>query len=136
LADVVRISNLFGNRVTEKDLRDHLESLGYRGSSAHFESLELLAIERPGWIQVFTFDVQTSDIDGQRHRFFGVMRDDERIGFQVHLARDVEEQQSIAEVWSTGLIRCRRRRLGRIEKILIGVFALAMALALLGASLS
>ena len=44
-----------GNRVTEKDVRDHLNRCGYHGNTATILQLELVAIERPGWMQVFSF---------------------------------------------------------------------------------
>ena len=47
-----------GNRVTEKDIRDWLDSNQYLGSTATITDLELHAIRRPGWVQVFRFEVE------------------------------------------------------------------------------
>jgi hypothetical protein len=46
------------NRVTEKDLRVWLDHEGWFGRSAKIDSLELYAIKRPGWEQVFRFEIE------------------------------------------------------------------------------
>ena len=48
-----------GNRVTEKDIRDWLDANGFVGRTAKINDLELHAIERPGWVQVFEFQMRS-----------------------------------------------------------------------------
>ncbi|MEM7453081.1 MAG: hypothetical protein AAF456_01885 [Planctomycetota bacterium] len=82
------MNRIIGNRATEKDVRDWLNNNGYYGRSAKFQQLELHAIQRPGWKQVFRFTVEakrkpSSDEgeetkDGEWVTLFGVVRDDER----------------------------------------------------------
>jgi hypothetical protein len=100
---------------------------------ARFEYLDLFAIERPGWIQVFKFCLQVSDLNGAPHRFFGVVRDDERSGMKIHLASTDEEQSRVAVAWSAGLITAQRRPLGAVQWVFMAIFGAAAALALLGA---
>lgn len=72
------------NRVTEKDLREWLDQAGFAGQFANIEELELHAIERPGWIQVFRFEVNVREnqVDAESERpwlnRWGVILDDER----------------------------------------------------------
>ena len=67
------------NKVTEKDIRDWLDQNGFRGNSARFEELELHAISRSGWIQLFRFCLSVNPIEGEgRTHLYGSVLDDER----------------------------------------------------------
>ncbi len=78
----------FKNRVTEKDIRDWLNVHGFVGRTAKIHDLDLYAIKRPGWVQVFEFrtsfridasDDQEIEADSDSwHVRFGVVLDDER----------------------------------------------------------
>ncbi len=111
-----------GNRVTERDIRDDLIRLGYRGKTAKFEELELAAIERPGWIQVFRFEVHVFDEDDNRHHLYGVVRDDERNRTEIRYFDAPHAQRQQIETWSGNMIRREYRPRTRAEKILLGVF--------------
>ena len=77
---------MIANKCTENDLRDHLTEIGYFPRSAMFLSLELTAIERPGWVQVFQFHVQAKKQHGDWEEYFGICRSDERSNaFEVQL---------------------------------------------------
>jgi hypothetical protein len=69
---------LIRNGAIEKQLRKHLDARGLRGSTARFDSLELAAIERPGWVQTFRFRLRVRRGDGDWTRFAGTCVDDER----------------------------------------------------------
>ena len=43
------------NGSTERAIRRWLDKNGFYGSSAKFDHVELHAIKRPGWLQVFRF---------------------------------------------------------------------------------
>jgi hypothetical protein len=130
------VRKLIANRVTEQDVRDYLSSQGYDGKSARFDYLDLVAIARPGWIQVFKFCVHVFDDSGARHRFLGVVRDDERSSTKIHLSYTAEQQELVVERWAAGLITAGRKPLERSQKLLMFVFAGVLAIALLGAVLS
>ena len=104
---------MIGNRVTEKDIRDWLDQNGFVGRSAKIEDLEIHAIKRPGWLQIFRFEAQvlTNTEDNPiRQHFFGVVRDDEREQSLekrtiVMLFDDVEARQEKLDELSEGLLR-------------------------------
>lgn len=102
---------MIGNRVTEKDLRDWFSERGFCGCSARFEELELHAIQRPGWLQIYRFTALVADAEGQRALFYGAAKDDERFKlFEVKIFREVEGQRECLSRWSAGLIVQRRYR--------------------------
>lgn len=139
--------NLIGNRVTERDVRKWLDANGYFGSSARISDLELHAISRPGWIQVFRFSVTAKRRPGSPPAFsnntlaewdtvFGCVRDDERErrpGRQTQIVsfETVEDRDQQLELWSEGLISQSSDNGDDLRPMLIvvGVFVLA-ALAL------
>lgn len=80
------MSNLIRNKVTERDIRDWLNENGYDGGSAVLESVDLYAIKRPGWKQLFRFvgkirrkaKANSSDETPDRQSVWGVVLNDER----------------------------------------------------------
>jgi hypothetical protein len=62
------------NRTTEKDIRTWLNANGFEGKSLEVIDVELYAVERPGWLQIFRFRVREGTDE-----YFGVVRDDERL---------------------------------------------------------
>ena len=68
------LENLAKNRTTEKDIRAWLNANGFEGKATEVFDVELHAVKRPGWLQIFRFRVRTS-----MGEHFGVVRDDERL---------------------------------------------------------
>jgi hypothetical protein len=130
------MSKRITNRVAEHDIRHYLTAQGYGGRGARFHALDLFAIERPGWVQVFTFSVRAVDHDGRACELWGVLRDDERRGLKIELADTDEERDRIANDWSRGLITARRGARGPLQTVLVAACGLVLAVALLGALLS
>ena len=106
------LSNLAKNRTTEKDIRAWLNANGFDGRLAEITDVELHAVQRPGWLQIFRFhlSVRSSDDNDQRNKreYFGVVRDDERIRgkdkTQVQLFDSAELQAAELSVLSEELI--------------------------------
>ena len=99
------MKNLIGNKVAEKDLREWLSLHGYYGSSAKIEELELHAIQRPGWNQVFRFTVNAKSRDGDWRMLYGCIRDDERYSsLEIRVFWDKGEQLRRLSEWSTGML--------------------------------
>ena len=136
-----------GNRVTEKDLRDWLANEGFSGRSAKIEELELHAIQRPGWLQVFRFSIQVkvsaADEDhpagdsGWLQRF-GVIVDDERRKrnkTQIWMFEDEFERQTLLDEVSEDLLVLRRGQtatgLGTLAMVFLGIVFLVLLLTLL-----
>ena len=106
------LNSLVQNRTAEKDIRDWLTKRGYSGNSAKFGEVELHAIGRPGWVQVFRFDVTTMIVAEQnREHLFGAMRDDERYGPpKIVVFKHASERDEQLASWSENLIVHRRWR--------------------------
>ena len=122
---------LIGNKVAEKDLRDWLEANGYYGRSAEIAELELAAIERPGWVQVFRFAARAKRRDGGGwDDLRGFLRDDERHRTEVRLAATDAERAALFADWSRGLIVSRPGRgRGAVETALILLCVVILSLA-------
>ena len=133
---MLNLKKLIGNRVTEKELRDYLTDQGYDGKAAKFDRLELEAIQRPGWIQVFAFEVRLLDDHDRWVEFFGVVRDDERHRMQVHLTESEIDRDLRLKKWSVGLLTREAKPLTKTHKWLLALFGVVMLFALVSAVLS
>ena len=99
---------IIGNKVAEKDIREFLNKHGYFGRSARFEELELHAIQRPGWLQVFRFCVQAKTIDDEWLTLYGAMKDDERFKMlEIELFDNINRRDHLLVSWSEGLMQPR-----------------------------
>ncbi|MCH2177773.1 MAG: hypothetical protein MK106_03125 [Mariniblastus sp.] len=106
---------MIGNRVTEKDIRLWLQANGFSGQSAHFEELELYAIRRPGWLQIYRFKASVTRLAGlnnERTEIFGVVRDDEtkihsKNRLKIMVFEDANQCNNQLTQWSQGLIQLR-----------------------------
>lgn len=121
---------------TERDLRDFLTANGYSGRSASILSLDLRGLERPGWVQLFEFHVHAKALDGGWEHLRGTCRCDERIGqFQVDLF-DAPNREAAIERATDGMITTRRPARHWSYWPLMGLFAVALGLAMTGAILT
>ncbi len=99
---------LIGNKVLEKDLRDYLTSQGFFGRSAQFSNVRLAALQRLGWLQVFTFDVRAKHESAGWRGLLGACLDDERSKlFEVVVGEDPVPREGAISKWSQGLITKR-----------------------------
>lgn len=121
------------NKSTEKDLRDYLDNKGYFGRTAKFKKLKLKAVERPGWVQVFQFEVDAKRSEGDWETLFGSCRTDERSDlFDVEISADPTiAQQAFGEA-SKGLIT---HETARQQSPLIGLLFIAVVVSILGAGI-
>ncbi len=110
-ADHHMFDKLIRNGFTEKDIRDWLDQHGYHGRSARLDHVELHAIQRPGWLQIFRFAGQAKRAGGKEWTaILGVVRDDERYRrTDVMIFDSSVAQQAQLDTWSAGLIVRRRR---------------------------
>lgn len=132
---------LIGNKVTEKDIRDWLDENGYIGRTAEIKDLELHAIQRPGWLQIYRFELavlkhEESDTGIQaRHQYYGVVRDDERernskARTVVTLFDQEQQRQQKLDDLSEGLIQLGRNNSGSLLWLMV-IFGSMFLLALL-----
>jgi len=139
------LNNLLRNRVTEKDVRAWMDRNGFYGGSADIQDLELYAVQRPGWLQIFSFQVRVKsrenserpgDHDQPWTALFGVVKDDERrrgdMKTQVELLPTAEQQAQKLEQWSRGLITKsnQRNQSNGSLLLLIAVVVVSAAIAL------
>lgn len=102
----------------EISIRKHLTENGYFGGSAKLRGVRLVAVQRPGWQQVFRFDVtarvarpvaeNAPDLPAEYHDLFGLVRDDIRHGTSVvRVFSSEDERRSLFTRWSEDMIRLR-----------------------------
>ena len=121
------------NRLTEQDIREHLDTLGYCGASAKLRDVELVAIERPGWVQIYRFEGDATDSEETRRSFFGVLKDDQRSAAypQISLFDTEQERRPLLQQHSRGLLTHERHPLGPFEIRLLRLFAAVATLAVI-----
>ena len=108
-------SGWVGDRDMEIALRSYLDNEGYFGDSAAFEGVRLAAVQRPGWLQIYIFNVEAKPREEAVERpvrLFGLVRQDERYKRQeIETFRIRSERNARLDEWSTELIRLRRTSL-------------------------
>ena len=125
---------LIGNKCIEKDIRDWLSIHGYYGNSAKVLELELHAIERPGWLQVFRFTIEAKTKTGKWETLFGSARDDERYkDLTIKAFSNRQRQQQLLSTWSEGLISRQSSRSDEITSLpMLGLFVFSFFGAVVG----
>lgn len=107
-----------GDHEMELEIRKHLTANGFYGGTAKFRAVRLVAVERPGWQQIYRFEVtarvaeQISDDDPNRPgsycELYGLVRDDIRHKIStVRVFESERERRSLFARWSDGLICLR-----------------------------
>ncbi len=106
-------SGWIGDRDLEFAVRSELSRRGWSGATAQFSQFRLVAIRRPGWLQIFSFDVTWDAVlcgAQQPSSAFGLVRQDERYHkldielFATASSRDV----LLLDQWSDGMHRLRK----------------------------
>ena len=119
-----------GNKGTEKDLRDYLATQQFYANSARVHELELVGIERPGWVQYFRCHVEAKHEQNGWTELYGVIRDDERSRFDVHLFDDASQQQEAIDTMTAGCLSKPGVRTPDGEKDRVGLVPVLGALAI------
>ncbi|MEZ6087178.1 MAG: hypothetical protein R3C05_03920 [Pirellulaceae bacterium] len=109
-----RWQNWVGDADLERDIRSQLYKSGFYGKSAKFERVSLVAVQRPGWVQIYRFEVfakrcQVDDEpEGGFQRLFGLAMDDGRNGAEIQFFNNADERRILFMQWSEGMIVLRR----------------------------
>lgn len=127
-----RLRKLIGNRVTERDIREQLKTAGFAGDVARFREVELHAIRRPGWKQLFRFECHVLNPSGDVVQLFGAVLDDERTQSEFWWSNDRAEQQEKLRGWSAGMIVCQPTPRHTVHWMLLAIFAGLVSLAVAG----
>lgn len=105
-------SGWVGDREMEIAMRAAMTKKGWRGKSAKFSRVRLVAIQRPGWLQVYAFDAECKSRDENSEdltRVFGVVRQDERYNkVDIECFESAAIRNSVQNKWSDGLHQLRR----------------------------
>lgn len=107
-----------GDRDMEMAIRRHLNDNGYFGQSAKLKNVRVVAVQRPGWLQVFRFEVNVRirvetpddvpDPEPEYRDLFGLVRDDIRHNINtVRVFEDEDERRELFGRWSEDLICLR-----------------------------
>lgn len=113
-----RWDNWSGDRDMELAIRKHLNQEGYFGGTAKIQHLKLVAVQRPGWLQVFRFeavarlraetDDDSPDAEAQYHTLYGLVRDDFRHNISdIRVFASENDRRNLFARWSDGLICLR-----------------------------
>ena len=108
-----------GDHDMEVTIRKHLTENGFFGGTAKLRNVRLVAVQRPGWLQVFRFDATVrvrpemdeevgKDPEPEYREVFGLVKDD--IRHKVNTVRFFEREQERIELfarWSEDLICLR-----------------------------
>lgn len=102
-----------GDKHLEQAIRRELRERGYAVNAAKIRDVRLAAIQRPGWVQVYRFYVETTTNPESPHErrsavLLGLSREDGRKSqIAVLLTEDEGEFRQRYDEWSDGLIRRR-----------------------------
>ena len=97
-----------GDHYLKVAIQRELRRQGLAVQQSATRDVQLIAIERPGWVQVRSFYVETYDQEKQPVTVLGLARDDGRQEkIDVLLTDRVAEFEQRREEWSEGLIRRR-----------------------------
>ncbi|MEW4561317.1 hypothetical protein AB1K70_02255 [Bremerella sp. JC770] len=112
-------NNWVGDKEMENSIRRHLDQAGYHGLGAKITNVRLVAIQRPGWLQIYRFEVSarvrkdermddTPESPPQTVEQFGLVLHDFRKSLtDVRLFEDVEQRRALFRQWAEGLIQLR-----------------------------
>lgn len=111
-------NNWVGDHEMELEIRKHLTQNGYYGGSVKLRNVRLVAVQRPGWLQVFRFEatarVQSENTDDGPDpepvydELYGLVREDIRQKMiRVRVFEDPLERRELFLRWSEDLIQLR-----------------------------
>jgi len=106
-----RWKNWIGDAELERAIRNELVRLGFPRQASQLHNTRLYAIQRPGYVQVWSFEVDTNR-NSESLQLYGAARDDTRNEGRKAASVVISPNQSVVsqqlEEWSEGLIVRRR----------------------------
>lgn len=102
----------------EITIRMYLNDNGYFGNTAKLRNVRMVAVQRPGWLQVFRFEAtarvrqdiseDAPDPQAEYRELFGLVRDDIRHSVNtVRVFEDESQRRELFARWSEDLICLR-----------------------------
>ncbi len=153
------MARIFKNRVTEKDIRNWLDRNGFFGRAAEINDLELHAIKRPGWRQIFRFTVKAKPVKAKpnsgselidstspnrqgsrqsdREVRYGVVLDDQRKRTeaqqtQIFIFESIDERDEVLDDLSVDMLTCSTGQNGDLIVLAVVVVIFVVVALLLG----
>lgn len=113
-----RWANWTGDKDMENAIRAHLTDHGYFGRMAKIEAVRLVAVQRPGWVQIYRFEatarIQQESDDNRPNpeasyaQLFGLAKEDARKqACEIRTFTDPDDRRGLFADWSDGLICLR-----------------------------
>ncbi len=100
-----RWSDWSGDSSLDRAIQAELRRQGYVVHAAQTRQVRLVAVQRPGWVQVRRFQVETLDNNRQAVTLWGLSRDDGRKErMDVLLTTDAARVRRQLAEWSEGMI--------------------------------
>lgn len=99
-----RWENWIGDRDMKEAIRSQLRAEGKLKPGVEILGFRAAAIERPGWVIVYEFRVETPNDTDVTSTIYGVARDDSRSKTIVRLFNSEPERNRQRDQWSEGLI--------------------------------
>ncbi|QDV74234.1 hypothetical protein [Botrimarina mediterranea] len=110
-----------GDKSLSDAIRAQLRRSGYAVHASQTRDVHLAAVERPGWVQVWTFRVETHRMSAAPNAqvpnarepvlLYGVsLNDGRKTGTKVLLTEDEPTRRQQLEAWAEGLLRRPERR--------------------------
>lgn len=106
-----------GDRDMEMAIREHLSREGYFGATAKLKNVRLVAVQRPGWVQIYRFEVvarvtpapneDRPDPEPTDEFLFGLVKDDGRRKAEVRVFKSDNQRRELFVRWSDGLLCLR-----------------------------
>ena len=107
-----------GDYDMEVAIRKQLSDAGFYGATAKLRNVRLVAVQRPGWLQIFGFEAtarvrppanpDAPDPQPEYRELFGLVRDDIRRGISnVRVFQGEDERRELFADWSEDLICLR-----------------------------
>ncbi len=108
-----------GDRDMELTIRRHLTENGYFGGTAKLQNVRLVAVQRPGWLQIYRFEATVRlrpdnpsddlpDAAAEYRELYGLVKDDIRHKINtVRVFDDEDERRELFSRWSEDLICLR-----------------------------
>ncbi len=110
-------NNWCGDHEMELAIRKHLTKNGYYGGTVQLRNVRLVAVQRPGWLQVFRFEAtarrRAEETDGPDpepvyEELYGLVQDDIRHKItRVRVFQNQAERKELFLLWSEDLIQLR-----------------------------
>lgn len=119
------------HRVFEETVKDDLIEKGFARSSIDFTHFDLVAIERPGWVQIYKFVVSARKLnEPEATLMHGLLRDDERAATEIHVFDSIKECDKTLLNLQRGMIVKTNTSISRVQAWLLGLFVIILLLAM------